>query len=151
MPATPDDRTTIDACAALLEQGRTLDALSRLLTLFAVALLFAGALELVAKAPAILIGLVVIILGVAEAWFALRVGFDAALLRDVANRTQFAALDTAMVRLDLIAPEKAGRPLEERLQGAMRLMRLQGLCLGGQILLLIVGALIIAILQGRAA
>jgi hypothetical protein len=151
MPATPEDRTTIDACAALLEQGRTLHTLSRLLTLFAVALLFAGALELIAKAPSIIIALVVIGLGVAEAWFALRVGFDAALLRDVANRTQFAALDTAMIRLDLIAPEKAGRPLDERLQGAMRLMRMQGLCLGGQILVLIVGALVVAILQGRAA
>jgi hypothetical protein len=101
--------------------------------------------------PSLPVALVVIGLGVAQAWLAVRVGFDAALLRDVANRTQFAALDAALVALDLIPPEKAGRPLDERLRGAMRLMRLQGLCLGAQILVLILGALIVAILQGRAA
>jgi hypothetical protein len=150
MPETPDDRTAIDVCAALLEQGRALEGLSRLLTLAALVLLFAGAFGFVAKPVAIPVGLIVIALGLVQTRFAIRVGFDAALLRDVAHRIQFAVLDQALVRLDLMPPDKAGRPLDARLAGAMRLLRLQGLALGAQLGVLVLGALVAAILQGRA-
>lgn len=149
MSPDTEDRSTIGACAALLEQGRILDGLSRLLTAVAVGLLFAGAFGLVPKALAVPVALIAVAFGLAETRLAIRVGFDAALLRDTAHRPQLAALDAALVRLGLIASEKAGRPLEERLAGAMRLMRRQGLCLAGQIGVLVLGALVAAALQGR--
>ena len=72
-----------------------------------------------------------IVFGLAECWFAVRAGFDAALftqLRDMALSAAepLAELDDTLSDLKLISDDKRGRPLKERLSGAFRLLRIQG-------------------------
>jgi hypothetical protein len=67
--------------------------------------------------------------GATEAILALRVGFDAALFRRLADAPDLAAFDAAMMGLGLLPAAKAGRPIEARAAGARRLLVAQGLCL----------------------
>ncbi len=74
-------------CAgALLDQGRTVDRLSRLLTAAALTTIMIGPM-IATQPPWILLGSAVLVTlaGFAETYFAIRVGFDAALFNHVAN------------------------------------------------------------------
>src|SRR5262249_42719093 len=86
--------------------------------------------------------------GAAELFFAIRVGFDAALFRRLAAEAGapgFADLDAALLRLGLMTPGKAGRPAADRALGARRLLACQGLALIVQILLALVGGAVMAL------
>lgn len=132
----------IETTGALLRQGRTLDHLSRLLTVAALVMLI-GARGLGVASPALVGALVLAVLaGLAEAYFAIRVAFDADLfdrLRDPA-RMDLAALDAALVQLGLLPASRSGRPLEQRIAGAQRLLYKQGTALVIQIAVLLAGA-----------
>lgn len=138
------------AKAALLDQGRTLDALSRLLTVLALgALLAIPLLELsFPEAQWTLFGAVAA--GLVQLLLALRVGFDAALFRELArtpvgDKLDLKGLDDALSTLRLVRSGKAGRPLEPRLAGARKLLRLQMLALVVQLVLMLAAVVIVAL------
>jgi hypothetical protein len=132
----------LEAASALLQQGRIIDGLSRLLTVAALVMLI-GASAFGVASPALVAALALAVLaGVAEAYYAIRVGFDAALferLRGPATM-DLAALDAALVQLGLLPATKSGRPLEQRIAGAQRLLYKQGVVFVIQIAVLLCGA-----------
>lgn len=144
-----DSRHDLAVAAALLEQGHVIDGLSRLLT--ALALLTLALLIGFSARPSLLAWTVLgvaIVAGAAQVYFAVRVGFDAALFRWLAaqNHTaNFDALDDAMQGQGLLPPAKAGRPLPERIAGARRLFGRQAALLIVQIAVLLAGALLAAV------
>jgi hypothetical protein len=136
------EQAMLEVASALLQQGRTIDRLSRLLTVAALLMLF-GAIAFGVASKALVVAFALAVLaGVGEAYFAFRVGFDAALfdrLREPA-RMDLAALDAAMMQLGLLPAGKSGRPLEQRIAGARRLLCKQGLALVIQVAVLLCGA-----------
>jgi hypothetical protein len=147
MTASPFAESDLAAVTAdLLAQGGRVDALSRLLTAMA---LF-GLLLLPAVMPArvsLLFAVLVpaALIGLAESYLALRVGFDAALFRRLADPVQeFDAvrLDAALWRLRLMPVAKTGRAIDARIAGARRLLNWQGLMLGAQAVLIVTAAVL---------
>ena len=131
----------LEAATALLRQGRIVDRLSRLLTVLALASLVAASVLGASKFLAVTLALAVLS-GVAETYFAIRVGFDAALferLREPAAM-DLAALDVALVQLGLLPASRSGRPLEQRIAGAQRLLYKQGAACMIQVAILLCGA-----------
>lgn len=122
-------RTLLACAAALLEQGRTVDRLSRLLT----AAVLIGMLvypAAIGSPPFTLIASAVVIAlaGFAESYLAIRVSFDAALFRQLASAPEppdFSEMDQSLTDLGLLPAAKRGRPLSVRIAGARQLMRLQ--------------------------
>ena len=145
------DRDLAAVAAALLDQGRRADALSRLVTAAAlfVLMLLPAIPERLLLLPAMLGA--VALLGLGEAYLAMRVGFDAALFRRLAAPAEaldLDRLDKALLRLGLIPPAKTGRPIAERIAGARLLLHWQGLMLGLQAALILTGAGF-AVLRGQ--
>ncbi len=143
---TQAERDLAAAGALLLEQGKRIDRISRAVTLIAVAgmLLVASLPALSARGAAAPLALVVL-LGLGQAFYALRVDFDARLFAALGSGSPpetLGRLDVALIGLGLLPQAKAGRALEPRLAGAMRLMRWQAALLAGQLLVCFVAALI---------
>lgn len=131
-------RTLLACAAALLDQGRTVDRLSRPLTAAALIgmLVYAAA---IGSPPFTLIAsaIVIALAGFAELYFAIRVSFDAALFRQLASAPappDFGEMDQSLTDLGLLPAAKRGRPLDVRIAGARQLMRLQILALLVQVL-----------------
>lgn len=132
--------------AALLDQGRRLDSLARLLTAGALFGLIAHAVANDAEPEAVTAALVVaIVAGVAEHYYALRTGFDAALFRHLAADADLAGLDRALADLALRRTPAPPRPLAERAAGARAFLTRQALALGVQIAALAAAGLWIAL------
>ena len=132
--------------ASLLRRGRALDNLSTGLTLLSLAL---GLSQLWLTPSALLMSwaVLLVVLGLVEKYYALRVAFDADLFQkladDPANLTRNTrALDQALAAFNLQPADKAGRSWPLRSQGALKLLRQQVLFLALQIMLLL-GALLI--------
>ena len=94
----------------------------------------------------------IVILGVYETVLAVRVGFDAALLRQLTERPysdkRLVELDHALLQLKLLPAHKAGRALETRLSGCLTLFKQQvGVC-GLQVVCLLSAALAILTRSG---
>jgi hypothetical protein len=142
---TLSERDVLAGTAALLDQGERIDRISRAVTVTALATLAAfGVFDVNKPAAAVLLASSVLT-GVAASYLAIRVGFDAALFRrmaDAPDRPDFSKLDGALTALGLLAAAKAGRPLESRANGACRLFR----CLAGlavtQVILFLIGAVL---------
>jgi hypothetical protein len=131
--------------AALLDQGRIPDRLSQLLTVGAVLLLlFLGPLTgHDGMTTAVLLLALSVRLGLIELYFAFRVGFDAALFRALAAGTalpNLPALDASLLRLGLRPAAATPRPLEDRIDGARKLLRRQVWCLVLQLAAMIAAA-----------
>jgi len=142
--ADPGDRDLAAIAAALLDQGRRVDGLSRLVTVAALFVLMLS--PAIPGSPSLLLLAMlgpVALLGLGEAYLALRVGFDAALFHSLAAPDEafdLGRLDEALLRLGLISPAKTGRPITARIAGARRLLQWQGLMLGLQAALIFTGA-----------
>lgn len=126
------------SCARLLEQGRRLDQLSTGLSL--VALAGAVLAVVLAKLPLVAVLLLLCLLaGALEKYWALRVGFDAALFSRMAEATDLHAatrqLDDGLHALGLLPTRNKGRDWALRCQGALALLRNQVLSLAAQLLL----------------
>ncbi len=85
------------------------------------------------------IAVIVIVLGLAECWFAIRTGFDASLFAQLNNLADsenepLQIIDEALSELKLLPTDKRGRPLGERLSGAFGLLRIQGALLVAQVI-----------------
>ena len=94
-----------------------------------------------------LVGLAVIVVlaGAVEAYFSIRVGFDAALFHQLTNAPEgydFAAIDSALTRLRLLPAAKSGRCAAARVVGAKRLFGFQILALVTQVLSVLIGPFI---------
>jgi hypothetical protein len=137
-------RTLLFSAAALLDQGRTVDRLSRPLTAAAlIGILVCPAI--MARPPWMVVGfaMLVALAGLAEAYFAIRAGFDATLFHQLASAPEapdFTETDAALTRLGLMPAAKLGRPAEARVAGARRLFGLQMLALVAQVLFVLAGA-----------
>ena len=132
--------------AALLDQGRAVDRLSRPVTIVAlIGLLIAPAMDPELPRRPVALAIAVLFAGVAELYFAVRVGFDAALFHHLASAASpgeavFTATDAALAQLGLLPAAKAGRSVEARAAGAKRLFALQILACGIQVAVGLVGA-----------
>jgi hypothetical protein len=132
----------LEAASALLQQGRIIDGLSRLLTVAALVMLIGAAAFDVASLALVTALALAVLAGVAEAYYAVRVGFDAVLfdrLREPATM-DLATLDAALMQLGLLPASRSGRPLEQRIAGAQRLFYQQGIALVIQVAILLCGA-----------
>jgi hypothetical protein len=144
---TAADRVEAAAVADLLAHGRVIHALSAALTVAGVtavpvlALLLAGPLELVLATLSVLAG-------VAELWFALRVGFDARIFERIARgELGLDGFDAAMTGLGLMPAGKAGRPMPARARGAMGLLARQAALLALQLVLLAGSGWLLALMR----
>ena len=69
-------------------------------------------------------------------FFGLRIAVDADLFADLARDPDLAVFDLAMASLGLLPAAKQGRSMDERVAGLRRLLRLQGLGVTAQLLIL---------------
>ncbi|MFJ9992940.1 hypothetical protein ACIQSO_19665 [Pseudomonas putida] len=125
--------------ATLLARGRQLERLSDALTLLAIAYGLAPLLGLHLHPLASVLCILLLILGLAHKYWAIRVALDAelfALLAASPQRTDDTrALDRALFDLNLKAKADDPRDWPTRSQAALALLRRQSLCLGLQLLL----------------
>jgi hypothetical protein len=144
--ASQADRDLAAVTGALIAQGRRLHELSCTLTAAAlIGLLLAAAAFGQQSLPLLAVLAAVAAAGLGECYLAVRTGFDAALLRRLADDDDGFdrdRLDAALLQLRLMPPGKAARPLAPRLAGARRLFRGQGLLLVLQVVLIVAAAAI---------
>ena len=119
--------------AALLRRGAMVHAISAALTLGGIAAVVFG---FHGTWPVVVVGLI-------EFWLAARVAIDADLFAAL-GEGDLARFDEAMRRLGLMPESKAGRPMDDRIRGALRLLKLQG-----TMLLLQIGAAFIGLVLLR--
>jgi hypothetical protein len=120
--------------ASYLRQGKLIDKISRGLTLLGCVAVIVGTY---ASAPLPITGIAAlsVLFGLAEAYFALRAGFDAEIFSHLATGSFSATtFDGSMKHLKLFPTNRGLRPMSERARGAMGLVRGQALALGLQIL-----------------
>lgn len=134
--------------AALLRRGRSLDHLSSALSLVAVVFGLAPWLGVQASLGLALICTSLLIAGLAEKYWALRVALDAELFQRLAEageqlEQQTHALDQALQNLGLQNAQQAGRSWSLRCQGALSLLRKQALCLLLQVVIVVFGFFIV--------
>lgn len=128
--------------AILLRRGSAIDRASSVLTLLnlliSLAPVFAIAIDPLVSLAAVLI----LILGLAEKYWAQRVAIDAELFSVLATKgndlnSTIQQLDTALNELGFTPATTQPRSLAERSHGALRLLRWQAICLGGQSMLVL--------------
>ena len=140
----------INSCIALLAQHKKIHNLSLFLTIGAiVAMMFFMSSKLFSFLwfwPL----LIIIIIGVFELIFAMRIGFDQALLNSLAKELyqkndtiteQLHLLDNALIQLKLIPltmQSKTSRTLNERLLGCIHLFKKQIVLCGLQIFIVVI-------------
>ena len=125
---------TVRCCIALIEQHHKPHLLSTGITFVAVSIMLYMAI-VNSLSPYWLVTLVgIVILGLLEIKYAVRIGFDILLLRQLSNQTGnidagLNGIDHALMKLQLIPTDKSGKPLDTRLEGCLRLFKVQtGLC-----------------------
>lgn len=129
----------LQVTASLLRRGSSLDRLSTGLALLGALL---GLSQYVMASTAgwgLVCGSTLLVLGLWQKYWALRVAFDAELFQllaggthDLTERTQ--SLDSALTALKLQPAERGGRPWNERISGALKLLRRQALLVAAQTL-----------------
>lgn len=134
--------------ASLLRRGRSLDHFSSALSLVAVVFGLSPLLGAPGSLTLALLCALLLIAGLAEKYWALRVALDAELFQHLAAageqlETQTQALDQALQHLGLQAGEQGGRPWISRCQGALGLLRKQVLCLLLQAVIVLLGFFIV--------
>jgi hypothetical protein len=149
MVAAPAGQLLVSA-VSLLDQGRGIDRLSRLLTAAALAALVGIAVWGVHQPVPVALLALAVLAGVVEVYLAIRVGFDAALFRHLADAAEtgtrdLANLDAALMAIGLVPASKAGRPLEARVAGACRLFYQQAGSVALQVALFLLGAVTAAL------
>ena len=123
---TPAERQQCAVLGHFIGSSRVTGALGLLCLLFAAALLLFGTLTGAAR----IVASVVVVLGLLERYYALRLHFDVGLFRELARDVQLdlAALDGALAALGLRQRAATLRPLAERVRGTLRLFYLHCTC-----------------------
>lgn len=132
------------ACAALLEQGRKLHALSLLLSGAALLMLVIGH-NPIGSPRNIVVG-PVILLGLVALYFAGRVGLDEKLMQRLATQADggeldLGAFDAGLTLAGLRPAAATPRALGDRIAGATRLLRNQAIATVAQLLALVAGTI----------
>ncbi|CAM2873483.1 MULTISPECIES: hypothetical protein [Pseudomonas] len=126
----------LQVVASLLRRGRSLDQLSTGLTLLGVLFGLAQWLMVSITPICLLLSLWMIILGLLQKYWALRVAFDADLFALMAKDIERTGeLDQTLQTLGLQPANRPSRPWTERRRGALKLLRKQAYLLGAQVLL----------------
>ena len=126
----------LQVVASLLRRGRSLDQLSTGLTLLGVLFGLAQLLMVSITPICLLLSLWMIILGLLQKYWALRVAFDADLFALMAKDIERTGeLDQSLQSLGLQPANRTSRPWTERQRGALKLLRKQAYLLGAQVLL----------------
>ena len=126
----------LQVVASLLRRGRSLDQLSTGLTLLGVLFGLAQLLMVSITPICLLLSLWMIILGLLQKYWALRVAFDADLFALMAKDIERTGeLDQTLQALGLQPANRPSRPWTERRRGALKLLRKQAYLLGAQVLL----------------
>lgn len=126
----------LQVVASLLRRGRSLDQLSTGLTLLGVMFGLAQLLMISISTLCLLLSLWMILLGLLQKYWALRVAFDADLFALLARDPQRTPeLDQALQSLGLQSAKRIGRPWAERQRGALKLLRKQAYLLAAQVVL----------------
>lgn len=125
--------------ASLLRRGRALDQLSTGLTLLGVVFGLLQLLLITPVAVGLLLSAWLIVVGLLQKYWALRVAFDADLFDAVAQDADAVPhrtvdLDQALQSLGLQPADRAGRPWAERQRGALKLLRKQAVLVAAQVL-----------------
>lgn len=140
---TTDSVWSATIAGAILRRGSMVHAASLVLTL--AALLGCAAQSIFAAKHDMAwlsVGAAVVILGIVEFWLAARVALDAELFDAIAAKAaDLDGFDRAMHGLELMPSNKARRTLNMRIRAAFGLLKLQGLALGLQAGVLVIGAL----------
>ena len=149
---TGNERAEAAVAADLLVHGAAVNRLSLALTASSVLAFFAQAL-LQPHRIAMVLTMLAVLAGLAQLWFALRVGFDARAFRrlargDADGGLTVSAFDAAMGGLGLMPAEKERRPITQRVRGAMRLLGRQVALLLLQAVLLVAGGWVLAAAKG---
>lgn len=142
MSPPPDAIWTAAVAASLLRRGRALGIVAGVLLTVATA----------ASLAALLMGQKLVALGFATTlmpglvslWFSFRTALDADFFDGLARHGDLAAFDRAMLSLGLMTADRAGRPLEARVEGALRLLKKQAVAAGVQMLMLVLIAVFLA-------
>ena len=134
--------------ASLLRRGRSLDHFSSALSLVAVIFGLSPLLGAPASLSLALFCALLLIAGLAEKYWALRVALDADLFQHLAAAgeqldAQTQGLDQALQRLGLQPEEQGGRTWISRGQGALGLLRKQVLCLLLQVVIVVLGIFVV--------
>ncbi|MBD9634065.1 hypothetical protein [Pseudomonas sp. PDM19] len=116
--------------ASLLRRGSSLNGLSSALTVLALALGFYGVLMASATLAFSLSMALLVLLGLVQKFYAMRVALDADLFEAMANAGEALAektrqLDDALATYVGVSADKTGRPWSERSRGALALLRRQ--------------------------
>jgi len=134
--------------ARLLERGRQIERLSDGLSLLALAIGLAP-LFIAPRHPALtgVLCALLLILGLAQKYYGMRVALDAALIGGLANdagrlSSRTRALDQSLYELGL-KPAGRDRDWLSRCRGALRLLRGQAICLALQVALVLFGLLLL--------
>jgi len=123
--------------ASLLRRGSSLNGLSSALTVLALALGFYGVLMASATLAFSLSMALLVLLGLVQKFYAMRVALDADLFDAMASAGEALPektrqLDGALATYVGVAADKAGRPWSERSRGALALLRRQALLCAAQ-------------------
>ncbi len=123
--------------AVMLRRGKTLDRASSALSLLALVIGLGPLLGFMALSTGAAVCIALLVCGLIQKYYALRVALDAELLASLADapeqlQRRTAELDQALLWLGRKA--EPARSWEQRSQGALRLLRLQALWLGLQLL-----------------
>ncbi|VAW63253.1 hypothetical protein MNBD_GAMMA10-1313 [hydrothermal vent metagenome] len=132
----PEDNeiTRIESCIALLEQHNKIHLLSIVATIFALLMLLLKSVLVEISFAGLFVLLLVVIMGLVEVVFAVRVGFDSQLLKNLCKNNahtreiasaKLGVLDDSLVQLALIKSNKTARALNERLLACIRLFKQQ--------------------------
>lgn len=126
--------------ASLLRRGRALDGLSCGLSATALLLGLAPLLGATTRPSTAILCVLLILLGLVQKYWALRVALDAELFQRLADNIEqlpmhTAALDEALINLKLQPANPVSRSWDERSHAALRLLRRQALWLLAQLLL----------------
>lgn len=125
---------TVTGCIALIDQHKKIHVLSALITISASILLLYLAVTGLLTLFWFVVLSAISVTGVLELVYAVRIGFDTALLRNLVKHagdidSGLVVLDKALVKLHLVSPDRTGRTLDARLSGCIRLFGIQaGLC-----------------------
>lgn len=150
MPEQQQSKLMIDTCLALLVQHKTIHAVSVVMTLIAVLLLLVFVLFNTQAYLWFAMLAAVLVLGIAQIYYAIRIGFDVLLLQQLVAATQpismgLALLDNALRQLGLLAPAKAGREIEQRIAGSLRLFKIQTLLCLMQFIIIVSGVFLLLV------
>lgn len=129
--------------ASLLRRGRSLDRLSTVFSLLALLIWLPGT-EIQRWLPWVVLG--VVLLGLVQKYWALRVAVDADLFAALAKRPDIepAQMDTALLTLGLAREPLPPRDWAARSQGALRLLRRQACWLAAQCAAALIGIVLLA-------